>query len=237
MAESVPGIIGGFLRVVGSRRGISSLPVEINAVAARVAEHPVDEHPDSQFFRGGAQGTEILFVAQQRVDLGIIRRVVAVVGMGFENGIAIQACDAQFFQVGQFFFNSLQVTAEKVGVGDFSLGVGSPVRLVRPILVEGASVGDLPFCLSGFVKPVGEDLIHDPAFQPVGGFKILVEHGELPLVIAAENAVPGKSLGEPLAAPAGADFKMIEVQPSGIRGEMALPPFLIVAVHAAPEQV
>ena len=237
LPEGVPGVIGGLLGVVGPGGGVAPLPVEVDAVAACVAEHPVNHHPDAQLLRRLAQGAEVLLVPQQGVDFGVVRRVVPVVGVGLENGVHIQAGDAQLLEIGQLLPDALQVAAKKVRVGDFPLGVGGPVRLVLPVLVEGAPCGDFPLGGAGFVKAVRENLIHNAAFQPVRGLEGFVVHRQLPLVVAAEDAVPGKALGEPLAAPVGAHLKVVEVQPGGAGGEVAFPPLLVVAVHAAPEQV
>ena len=202
-----------------------------------MAEHSVDDHPDTQLFGGGAQGTEILLVAQQGVDLGIVRRVVAVIGMGLENGIAVDAGDSQTLEIGQFLLNAFQVAAEKVGVGDLTLSVGCPVRLSFPVFVVGPAGGDVFLGSAGLVEPVREDLVHYAAFQPVRGFKFFLVHRELPLIVAAEDAVPGKPFGQPLTAPVGADLKMVEIEPGLIRGKVTFPPLLVAAVHAAPEQV
>ncbi len=76
-----------------------------------------------------------------------------------------------------------------------------------------------------------------PPFQPIGGFKVPVVDRQLPLVVAAEDPVSGKTLGKPLAAPAGAGFKVVKIQSRGVRGEVAFPPLLVVAVHAAPKHI
>ncbi len=95
LPEGVPGVIGGLLGVVGTGGGVAPLPVEVDAVAACVAEHPVNHDPDAQLLRRLAQGAEVLLVPQQGVDFGVVRRVVPVVGVGLENGVHIQAGDAQ----------------------------------------------------------------------------------------------------------------------------------------------
>ena len=80
-------------------------------------------------------------------------------------------------------------------------------------------------------------MVHHAAFQPIGGLEALLVHGQLPLVVAAKNAVPGKAFGDPLAAPLGADLKVVKVQAKSLGGEVAFPPLLVVAVHAAPKHI
>ena len=65
----------------------------------------------------------------------------------------------------------------------------------------------------------------------------MVVDSELPLVIAAEDPIPGKPPGEPLAAPLASGFKVIEVKSRSLWGEIALPPLLGIAIHAAPEHI
>ncbi len=115
--------------------------------------------------------------------------------------------------------------------------LGAQHGLPGPIAVERPARGDVPLGLLGLVEPVREDLVHHAAFQPVGGLEVFVVHRQLPLVVAAEDAVPGKAPGEPLAAPVGAHLKVIEIEAGRFRGKVAFPPLLGISVHAAPEQI
>ena len=121
--------------------------------------------------------------------------------MGFENGVQIQAGDAQLLQIGQFLLNALQVPSKKSVLGDLPCSLGAHTGCWDQIAVERPARGDVLLGLLGLVEPVGEDLVHHAAFQPVGGLEVFVVHRQLPLVVAAEDAVPGKATGEPLAAP------------------------------------
>ena len=58
-----------------------------------MAEYPVQDHPDALFLGVGAQIFKRLPVPQKGIDFTVVRRVVPVVGMGFKNGVQIQAGD------------------------------------------------------------------------------------------------------------------------------------------------
>ena len=59
-AEGVPGIVGRFLRLVRARLRIPALTVEIDAVAAGMVEHAVDNDADPIFSGLPAEAAEIL---------------------------------------------------------------------------------------------------------------------------------------------------------------------------------
>ena len=56
-----------------------------------MAEHAVQNDADALLGCSGAQGAELLVRAQQRVGLEVVRRVVAVVGVGLKNRVQVDA--------------------------------------------------------------------------------------------------------------------------------------------------
>ena len=52
-AERIPRVVGGLLRAVGAAVSVAALAVEIDAVAARVAEHAVEQNADAARLRRG----------------------------------------------------------------------------------------------------------------------------------------------------------------------------------------
>ena len=68
---------------------VSSFPVKINAVAASVGKHSVQNHSHPRLMSGVAQLAKVFFRAQQRIDFSIIGSVVPVVGVGFKNRVQI----------------------------------------------------------------------------------------------------------------------------------------------------
>ena len=93
----IPAEIGRLLRQVRSRLGIPALAVEIHAVAAGMAEYAVQHHPDAQPSGGSAEALKILLRAQDRIDFGVVRRVVPVVRMSLKNGVQIETGDMEGF--------------------------------------------------------------------------------------------------------------------------------------------
>ena len=178
--EAVPAVVGGALALRRAQGGIVPLGVEIAAVAAGVVEHAVQYHPHAPLMRPVAQGAEVLLAAQQRVDGAVVRRVVAVVAGGLENGVQVQGGHAQPAQIVQLLRDARQRAAEEVPVGDLAVDLRQENRPVAPALVEPA-----PSHHGGHVRhghptePVGEDLIGDALAEPLRRGRVLV-HRQLP---------------------------------------------------------
>ena len=85
--------------------------------------------PMPYFGSFGAQGLEVLVGAQQRVHVEVVGGVVAVVGVGLEDGVQVEEIHAHLVQVGQFELDALQVAAEVVLVQVAAHLVGLPEGL------------------------------------------------------------------------------------------------------------
>jgi hypothetical protein len=87
--------------------------VERPEAAAGVVENAIQNDPDAcrvSFIEQLAQG----FVpAQQRIDLKVIKRMIAVIGSGREDRVQVQGIDTQGFQVVKPIDDPAQITALK----------------------------------------------------------------------------------------------------------------------------
>ena len=84
MLKRVPRVIRRRLAVGRAAALVSFLAVKINAVAARMREDAVEHDADAERFRFIAQRHEVVLTSEHRIDLFVIRRVVAVVGRCLE---------------------------------------------------------------------------------------------------------------------------------------------------------
>ena len=81
-----------------------------------MVEYAVEHNADALFMQRVGQIAQILQRAQQRIDLIIVERVIAVGRVGQENRRHIHHAYAQFGQIRHSFQNALKVTAEAVFV-------------------------------------------------------------------------------------------------------------------------
>ena len=122
-----------------------------------MAEHAVQDDADAPLLRLGAKAGELLCRAQQRVGLEIVGGVVPVVGVGLEDGVEVDAGDAQVGQVGQLLADALKVSAKVVPVQVAVLLLIGPeiglAVLLFPIDAVGKAHG---FAIDPLVKAVGK---------------------------------------------------------------------------------
>ena len=153
-----------------------------------MVEHTVQNDPDAPFLCLGAEGLEVLLVAQQGIDLRVIGCIVAVIGGGFKNGTHVQGGHAQCRQFVQFFGDPRQRTAEKVPVPHLAVRIGPPGRGVLPVLVD---------------PPVAYQSRRVRHRQPPKSiWKNLVYHAAAVPVRCMASAVDGKLPGQGLAVAA-----------------------------------
>ena len=149
--------------MVRAEGGVAAVFVEINAVRAGVVEHAVQNDRNAFLLCFFAQGNKVVVRAEQRVDVFVIRRVVAVVGMRFKNGVEIQAGHAEAFQIIELLLDALEVAAEIVVVQRDAFLVRFPHGHVGFVFVQRAVVRYVLLGKPGRVKPVGKDLIDHAA--------------------------------------------------------------------------
>ena len=234
--EVVPGGVGRLLGIVRAFHRVALFAVEIDAVAARVVEDAVHDHMHPALFCCGAQMLEVGLRAEQGVDFGVIRRIVPVVGVRFKDGVQVDAGHAEGLQIGELFFDALQVPAKVVRIGDDPPLIRLPIGLFPPMFMQFTILGDIGLGRPGIVKTVREDLVHNPAGHPVGRVKAGVVDGELPRpIVRFGRAFPAKALLQFQRTPPCIDIKPIEIEAGRFGRKVAFPPFVVFSIHPAPK--
>ena len=150
-----------------------------------MVEHAVQNDGNAQLLGRLAQLSKVLLGAQNRIDLGVIGGVVAVVARGFKNGVEVDGCKAQLGDARQVFLDTLERSAVKVpGLDGAVLGAFVYGRLV-PVL-DNAALNALtrffdlgqrslaPVLVAGIA--IGEDLVDHTVLVPLGSnFAVLVD--------------------------------------------------------------
>ena len=83
-------------------------------VPGTVIENAVQHDPQSGFMQGPYQLTKVILITQKRVDLGIIYRIITMIGGALKDRVQIDPLYAKVFQVGYFPGNSFQRSAEEI---------------------------------------------------------------------------------------------------------------------------
>ena len=165
--------------------GVVAVAVEIDGVVARVVEHTVENDGNAQLLGRLTQFGKVLLGAQNRIDLGVIGGVVAVVTRGFKNGVEVDSCKSQLGDARQVFLDALERAAVEVpGLDGAVLGALVYGRLV-PVLDHAALDSVTRFFDFGqralapvFVAgiAVGEDLVNHATLVPLGtNFAVLID--------------------------------------------------------------
>ncbi len=157
--------------------GIVAVAVKVDRVVACMVEDAVQDDGNAELLGCLTQFGKVLLGAQDRVDLGVVGRVVAVVARGFKNGVEVDGCKAQLGDARQVFLNALERSAVKVPSLDGAvLGALVHGRLV-PVLDHAAlnaltrffDLGQralAPVLVAGIA--IGEDLVDHTALVPLG---------------------------------------------------------------------
>ena len=178
--ERVPVVVGALLALGGAQGGVKAVGVEIEALGAGVVKDAVQNHMHAPALRLPAQGAEILLRAQHGVDLAVIRRVVAVVGGGLENGAQIQGSHAHAGQLIQLGRDARKLSAEEVAVADLSVRVRPPLGHVVPVFLDPAVAHQsLGMGVRQAAEAVWENLVRHTLAEPGGGAAFLID-GHLP---------------------------------------------------------
>ena len=176
------------LALPGTHAGVVAIAVEIYRVVARVVKDAVQDDGDTQLLGCLAELRKVLLGSQDRVDLGVVGRVVAVVARGFKDGVEIDGRKAQLGDAGQVFLDTLERSAVKVpGLDGAVLGALVHRRLV-PVLDHAAlnaltrffDLGQralAPVLVAGIA--IGEDLVDHTALVPGGTILAVLVDGDL----------------------------------------------------------
>ena len=133
-----------------------------------MAEDAVKDYLYSQLIGFHAQPLEIPDVAQKRIYAFIACRIVAVIGVGFEDGIEINAGNAERRDIIQLLLYALKIAAEIIVVAVFAVRIGLPALLLKPRFMHDSVGIYVLFLLSGVIESVRKYLIYYSAAQPVG---------------------------------------------------------------------
>ena len=185
-----------------------------------MAEHAVQHDADAVLPGLGAEGLEILVGTQQGVYVEVVGGVVAVVGVGLEDGVQVKVIHAHLVEVGQLHLDALEVAAEIVLVQVAAHLIGLPeglgvfVGLIKPV-GEGHGL-----VLHALAEAVGEDLVEHLALDGGGRLEIGLIHGDLPALalLPAHDAAVVRPAHD--AAEVGVEVKIVEVEAHVVEGDV-----------------
>ena len=187
--------------------------LEIRAAAADVAEYAVENDLHTKRMRRIAKGAEISLCAEHGVNALIIAGVISVRRPSIENRIEIQDLNAERMQIRQLFADPVQISAVKVVIEHFSVGIRQIDRyivlvLMHPIWLDlaGQITG------SGLIKTIREDLIHDCARAVVRDGEFILQNAELPEPAGFHVCVAFPLLEQTEGAVLRGDMEVIEIQ-------------------------
>ena len=176
LAEPVPGEIR---RLPGTDRTL-----EVRTVHAVMAEHAVQNDPDTDCRRCGLQAGETLVAAELGIDVLVIASVVLMIGHRLKNRVQVQDADAEAFQVGQLVNDAVQRAAKEIVSGKVAglrvFGVKRPVAPVRMIQGLRRQLRQRRRRIAP-IKAVRDDLIHDAVRVPVWHPGLCCIDGDLPV--------------------------------------------------------
>ena len=165
--------------------GVVAVAVEIDRVVARVVEDAVQNNGNAELLGCLAQLRKVLLGAQDRVDLSVIGRVVAVVARGLKDGVEVDGCKAQLGNAGQVILDTLERAAVKIPGPDGAVFGTLVLGRFIPVLDHAAldSVARLFDFGQRALAPVfvaciavGEDLVNHATLVPLGtNFAVLVD--------------------------------------------------------------
>ena len=168
--------------------GIVTVAVKVDRIVACVVEDAVQDDGDAQLLGCLAQLGKVLLGAQDRVDLGVVGRVVAVVARGLKDRVEVDGRKAQLGNAGQVILDTLERAAVKIpGLDGAVFGTLVLGRFV-PVLDHAALDSFARFFNFGkrafapvFVAgiAIGEDLVDHAALVPLGTHFAVLVNGDL----------------------------------------------------------
>ena len=234
MVEAIPAAVR---RIGVGRRAVAKhmLRVKIDAVAARVGEHAVENDAHAARVSSVTQGAEVLLRAEHGIRAAIIRRIIAVVRPRHENRVQVENADAQLLQIRQLFADAREISAEKIVVAHLALRIGAVLRqlvgaFMHPERLELA--GQVAAAAAG--KAVREDLIHHSARRKVRYPEIGRNDAELPLLPCLHIRIAPLTEQAEAAAVALVDVEPVKMQPGLLPREFETPE--LIAVLAARDE-
>ena len=177
---AVPAAVGAVFIPVGPAGAVPPFLIEVQAIAAGVVEHAVQNDFDLPFVRLSAKGDKVLLIAQKRVDAQIVGGIIAVVAVRFKDGIEVQHPHPQRRQLRQLFGDARKVAAEIVIAAEHPVDIGDALRLLLPVPMQPPVGGHAGFGAAAAAKAVGENLIHHLPGEFLRDAVIFIVDGELP---------------------------------------------------------
>ncbi len=133
-----------------------------------MAENAVQNDFDAAVAGLGTELFQRSNIAEIRVDLCVIRGVIAMVGVSLEYRVEINHTDAERHKVIEFFDYAFECAAEIIRIVP-AVFVRQPVRRLLPVLMDDSVFERTSFDQFGVIRPpaepVGEDLINDGTSQ------------------------------------------------------------------------
>ena len=165
-----------------------------------------------------------------------------MVGVGLEDGVEVDAGDAQLGQVGQLLADALKVAAEVVPVQVAVLLLVGPEIGLAVLVFPVDAVGKGPWaCPDPSQKAVGEDLVHARRRRASPALEVRLVDGQLPRRPASRDSSPSPSRAAEELAEIGVQVKVVEVQPGGGRAsphrKMVDAVGLALELHAVVDRV
>ncbi len=172
----------------GARLGIVPVAVKVNGVVPRVVEDAVENDADTVRMRCVAELGKVFIGAKHRIDMQVVRCVVAVVAHRLKDGVEIDRRHTHLNKMRQLFLQTLQRAAVKVPGGNRVVGVALVGRRCVPVLYDTLGAADAllggcglaalaPCVVAG--KTVWKDLVDESAFIPCGPPFTWTVEGEL----------------------------------------------------------
>ncbi len=221
--------------MISAEVGITSVTVEVFAVVSRVAENAVEHNFYAEPVSFFAKRRKILFGSEKRINIFVVRRVVSVIALSLENRIEVDAGNAELLQISELFLYALEIAAEIVVVENLAVGRRYPEWIAVPVRAQNPVGRDVFLFPARESKTVGENLIDHAALESVGGAKVFIVDGELPVVALALNG--GNAVADRVnsaCTPRGVVFKVVFVDCGFFCGEINLPPLFAAALHTVP---
>ena len=172
---------------VGADPLILAVSIEVNRIVADVIEHAVHDQPHIALAHLRYQRAERVHVAEQRIEIAVIDRIIPMIGAGIHYRIDIDRGDPQVFKVIQLLCDAREIAAEEIIALPFVVLFGRFAVIRRQIvpspmlngLMSARRLSRLVIALVAVEKSVGENLIDDRLFRPVRRMIIGAVHRQL----------------------------------------------------------
>ena len=204
------------------RRRIGLRAREPLVPTAAVVEREIADDPHSARVGGALERRERLVAAEERVDLLERGRVVAVVGLGREEGCQVDRVGTERLDPVEVLLDTGEVAAEELAVGV------ARARLRPPIPVAAERPGGRGGSVATGREPVDEDLVDDGGEVPVRPSRL----GRQLEVVGRRHLVgvrPG-AVDPPVAEPAAGQEPPVREDRVAQR-DLGVPPGLAIAAR------